>query len=87
MGSVQQDQVNQVLDVRLLVVHCPLLRYETEHLIYPPSSLVSVIDGSNQNQKKKSLKNRFLTYFGGAGVVPIDSSRKIRPGHGVKIGF
>ena len=31
-------------------------------------------------------KYRFLTYFGGAGVVPIDSSRIIRPGHGVKMG-
>ena len=37
--------------------------------------------------EKPIKQNRFLTYFGGAGVVPIDSSRKIRPGHGVKIGF
>ena len=36
---------------------------------------------------KTNLKRYILTNFGGAGVVPIDSSRKIRPGHGVKIGF
>ena len=42
-----------------------------------------------KNFKKKSnlKKSLFLTYFEGLGVVPIDSSRKIGPGHGVKIGF
>ena len=36
---------------------------------------------------EKSIYSIILTYFEGSGVVPIDSSRKIRPGHGVKSGF
>ena len=36
---------------------------------------------------EKSIYSIILTYFEGPGVVPIDSSRKIGPGHGVKIGF
>ena len=43
--------------------------------------------GAASSDFKQIKKNRFLIYFGGAGVVPIDSSRKTGPKHGFKSGF